>query len=377
MSPRKSASDNDPQLTRGTGKPSFLYRQLADLLRKEIESGGLKPGDMLPSMDDLAEKYNINKATVRQAIADLMSSGMVFSVPAKGTFVSDPSQHRTAATKRLSIGWISTVGDSGNTGRYHTEIMDAVREHVQALGGHLLVFSAAKMTTSNFYNAIGEANLDGAVVVGPPKEDPMKRIILSDLPVVMLDDRLRSRRIDSIMVDNEGGGYQAVEHLASLGHKRFAFVSGPHSWGVCQDRLNGALNALKDAGFDESAATIIESDFTPDGGRQSARRILGLNPRPTGIFFFNDEMAAGALQTFYELSDIHVPRDMSVVGFDDISWAQLAHPQLTTIHVEKEIMGREAVEHLYRSITDNNHLPTTMIVPTRLVVRKSTGAPPP
>jgi DNA-binding LacI/PurR family transcriptional regulator len=264
----------------------------------------------------------------------------------------------------------------GNTGRYHTEIMDAVREHVQAMGGHLLVFSAAKMTTSNFYNAIGEANLDGAVVVGPPKEDPMKRIILSDLPVVMIDDRLRSRRLDSIMVDNEGGAYLAVEHLISLGHRRFAFVSGPRTWGVCQDRLSGALGSLKDAGIPESAATIIESDFAPEGGRQSARQMLAMNPRPTGVFFFNDEMAAGALQTFYELSSIRVPQDMSVVGFDDISWAQLAHPQLTTIHVEKEIMGREAVEHLVRLITDNSHLPTVMIIPTRLVIRKSTGAPP-
>jgi DNA-binding LacI/PurR family transcriptional regulator len=375
MSPRKQ-SQNEPQLNRGSGKSSFLYRQLADLLRHEIETGALKPGDMLPSMDDLAEKYKINKATVRQSIADLMSSGMVFSVPAKGTFVSDPSQHRAAATRRLSVAWISTVNDSGNTGRYHTEIMDAVREHVQAMGGHLLVFSAAKMTTSNFYNAIGEANLDGAVVVGPPKEDPMKRIILSDLPVVMIDDRLRSRRIDSIMVDNEGGGYLAVEHLASLGHRRIGLVISPRGWQVTEDRLNGALGALKDAGLSMNDTTIIESDFTPEGGRQAGRKIAAMNPRPTGVFFFNDEMAAGALQAIYEVSSLRVPQDLSVVGFDDISWAQLAHPQLTTVHVEKDIMGREAVQRLYQSIEDHGHLPTTTIIPTRLVIRKSTGAPP-
>lgn len=360
-------------LAKGSGKPGFLYRQLADILRKDIASGALKPGDMLPSMDELAAKHRINKATVRQAIADLISSGLVNSIPAKGTFVSDPAQARAASSRALSVGWISTVNDGGNTGGYHSEILDAVRATVQASGGHLLVFSSAKLTPAALYKAIGDAHLDGAVLIGPPREDPMKRIILSGLPVVIIDERFRSRRVDSIMVDNEGGGFQAVEHLLSLGHRRIAVVSGPASWPVCEERLAGAMAAIKDAGIAPDSVTVIESTLSPEGGRESVKKLLAASPVPTGIFFLNDEMAAGALQAIYEHTKLRVPQDMSIVGFDDIAWASLTHPPLTTIRAEKDVMGREAVERLRKMLQDKDHLPTTTIVPTRLVIRKSTA----
>ena len=368
------SSTPNAQLAKGSGKPGFLYRQLADILRKDIASGALKPGDMLPSMDDLAAKHRINKATVRQAIADLISNGLVHSIPAKGTFVSDPSQARTASSNALSIGWISTVNDGGNTGRYHSEILDAVRETVQAGGGHLLVFSSANLAPSALHKAIGDAHLDGAVLVGPPREEPMKRIILGGLPVVIIDERFRSRRVDSIMVDNEGGGYQAVEHLLALGHRRLAIVTGPAEWPVCEERLAGAMGAIKDAGIAPESVTVIESVLSPEGGRESVKKLLGISPVPTGIFFLNDEMAAGALQAIYEHTKLRVPQDLSIVGFDDIALAGLTHPPLTTIHAEKDVMGREAVERLRKIIQDKDHLPTTTIVPTRLVVRKSTAS---
>lgn len=361
------------QLAKGSGKPGFLYRQLADILRKDIAAGALKPGDMLPSMDDLAAKHRINKATVRQAIADLIAGGLVHSIPAKGTFVSDPSNARATSSHALSVGWISTVNDGGNTGRYHSEILDAVRESVQASGGHLLVFSSAKLAASALYKAIGDAHLDGAVLIGPPREDPMKRIILSGLPVVIIDERFRSRRVDSIMVDNEGGGYQAVEHLLALGHRRIAIVSGPAEWPVSEERLAGAMAAIKDAGVEPDSIAVIESDLSAEGGRQSVRKLLSLNPVPTGVFFLNDEMASGALQAIYEQTKLRVPQDLSIVGFDDIAWASMTHPPLTTIRAEKDIMGREAVERLRKIIQDKDHLPTTTIVPTRLVIRKSTA----
>jgi DNA-binding LacI/PurR family transcriptional regulator len=248
---------------------------------------------------------------------------------------------------------------------------------VQASGGHFLVFSSARLTPAALYKAIGDAHLDGAVMIGPASEDPMKRIILGGLPVVILDDKFRSRRVDSIIVDNEGGGYQAAEHLLSLGHRRLAFVSGPTEWPICSDRIAGAKSAMKDAGLDPESAAIIQSDFSPEGGRKAIIKLLSLKPTPTGVFFLNDEMASGALQALYEQTKLRVPDDISFVGFDDISWANLTHPPLTTIHSEKAIMGREAVERLRKLINDKDHLPTTTIVPTRLVIRKSTAAPRP
>ena len=360
-------------LERGRGKRRLIYRQVADRLRKEIGDGRLKPGEMLPSMDDLARQFNINKATVRQAIAELAAAGCVHSIPAKGTFVSEARTAREDSSSRLSIGWVISISDEGNTGRYHTEIMDAVCTALRKKRGHLLMMSANGLSAASFCREIGEARLDGVILVGAYRHDTIRRLAGSGLPMVLLDDACRGARIDSILVDNRGGGYLAAQHLAALGHRRLAFVTGPSNLQITRDRLDGALEALKDAGLDPASARIVASDFSPRGGAEAFQTIAAMKPLPTGVFFFNDEMASGALQALYENTSLKVPEDFSFVGFDDISWASLTHPRLTTIRVEKELMGRQAVERLLKRIKDPDHNPTTTIIPTQLVTRNSTA----
>jgi len=359
-------------LKKGCGTRKYLYRQLSALLREKIRRGEWKPGEMLPSMDDLAGEHGINKATVIQAIADLAAQGLVYSVPARGSFVADPEAGRNGrAADALSIGWISTVTDHGNTGRYHTEMMDAVRAEVQAIGGNLLVFKSEGIPPKVFCTMIGKARLDGAIIIGPAEGEPIRLALGGKLPAVLIDDTVRGQRIDAILIDNEGGGFQAVEHLIRLGHRQLAFVTGPLAWKVSRDRLAGAQAALDAAGLPALAGAVVQSDFSPGGGHEAMLRILKMKPRPTGVFFFNDEMASGAIQALHEIGGLRVPEDFSCVGFDDTSWASLMCPPLTTIRVEKDLMGREAVRRLKKRIEDPNPIPTITTVPTRLMIRKS------
>lgn len=375
MTTRSTAARPAP-LVRGRGKQRLLYRQLADRLRAEIEGGRLKPGAMLPSMDDLATRHRIHKATVRQAITQLSAAGLVYSVPARGTFVAERLPRRDAAASRpLSVGWVLSVNDQGRTGPYHTEIMDAVQAELRSLRAHLLVVNAAGMSTAALCRAVGEAHLDAAVLIGGFAKDTVRHLAGTGLPSVLLDDTCRGAHIDSVVVDNRNGGYQAVRHLAELGHRHLALVTGPSELGVTADRLAGALEAAGEAGIERSRVHVIASDFSPDGGRAAAAKILALRPRPTGIFFFNDEMAAAALQVFHGQAGAGIPEDLSIVGFDDILWASLTNPPLTTVRVEKDLMAREAVERLRRRLASGEHTPTTTIVPTRLIVRKSTSGP--
>jgi DNA-binding LacI/PurR family transcriptional regulator len=372
---RRAGKNKAARLVRGTGKAQFLYQQVSALLRKDIEEGRLHPGDMLPSMDDIATQFGINKATVMQAIADLASAGLVYTVAARGTFVVDPAESRKKndPERPLAIGWVSTVTDGGNTGRYHTELMDQARLAIQQGGDHLLVFCSDGIAQNVFCKMVLEAKLDGAIFVGPAQMDPIRKLLSTGLPSVTLDDRAWGRRADSIVVDNEAGGHQAIEHLVSLGHRKLALVTGPQAWKVTRDRQAGALLAAKEAGIAENQVEIIESDFTPRGGYTAVRHMLAVQERPTGVFFFNDEMASGALQALYVLSGLKVPDDISIVGYDDIAWASLTHPPLTTVHIEKELMGRYAVEQLKQAIADRNRVPIVTVVPPRLVVRNSTG----
>ena len=324
-------------------------------------------------MDDLAREFSINKATVRQAITELSLAGLIHSMPARGTFVTDrrsnPGKRNTA--RSLSIGWVLRVADEGNTGRYHTEIMDAIRSALQEIRGNLIIISP-----DDLGKYLKDRSLDGAVLIGAFQRETIRHLAHAGMPIVLLDDTCRGADVDCILVDNRGGGYQAARHLLSLGHRQLAFVTGPADLQITTDRLAGAMEAIQEAGLDKSSAYVVAGDFAAPGGYRSFMDLLSRRPRPTGIFFFNDEMASGALQALYEHTDLRVPADFSFVGFDDISWASLTHPPLTTVHVEKTLMGREAVDRLRRHLDSRNHVATTTIVPTRLVIRKSTGQAP-
>lgn len=363
-------------LVRGRGKPDYLYRQLSAKLRAAIEKGMYRPGDLLPSMDDLARTHNLNKATVRQALAELTAAGLVYSVPATGTFVADrDAAPRRGGARSLSIGWISTICFSGKTGRYHTEILAAAQHALHERNGRIMVMGVEGMTPAAVGRRVAEARLDGAILVGPFEPDVVRPLITSGLPSVLMDDRSRGGRVDTLLVDNVDGGRQAMEHLLQLGHRRIALVTGLPG-DVSRDRLAGALDAARAAGLDPSRLCQIEGAYSPESGQEAALKLLAMKPRPTAAFFFNDEMAAGALQALHEQATVRIPQDISLIGFDDIAWSSFTHPPLTTMHVELEWMGREAVERLHRLVQREAHVPTTTLSPTRLVIRKSTAPPP-
>ena len=373
---RNMKTKKSTTLQRGTKKGKYLYRQLAERIRTDISSGRLKTGEMLPSMDHFAAEFALNKATVRQAINELAASGLVNIIPARGTFVADVDAKPAKNRKALSIGWISSIVDHGKTGRYHTELMDGVRDTVQQIGGHLILFNAEGVPNAQFFRMVHDANLDGALLIGPAHEDPLRHLIGTDFPVVLIDNRVRGKRADCIMVDNENGAYQAVEHLIRLGHRHIALVTGMPEWKVTQDRLAGALAALEDSPVPLPKPVIVQSNFSPEGGFDALTKIIAARPRPTGIFCFNDEMAAGALQALHNHTKLRVPDDMSIVGFDDISWTALMQPPLTTIHVDTRFMGMEAALRLHKLIEDPSYAPSVTLTAPHLVVRQSTGPAP-
>lgn len=361
-------------LRKGNGKPRFLYKQLADALMQEIDRGVFVPGDMLPSMDDLACRYSINKATVRQAINELAHHGLIYSVPAKGTFVSGTDQSASSEPLAcLTIGWISSVPDKGCTGGYHTEMIQAAHQAVQRTGGRFVVFSSNGLSHESFWEMIHQADLDGALLVGSPNQQPLLHLLNDSLPTVILNDRFLGRRVSSIYIDNEDGGFLAMDHLLTLGHRKLAMVTGPKEMRHVRERRMGAEMACIRYGLQPEQFQVVEGDFTPEGGMRAMQELLAAREQPTGIFFFNDEMACGALRFLYEKTEYRVPDDFSIIGFDDISWARLSHPPLSTVHVETELMGTKAVEVLADLIRNQGAAGTAnMVIPVRIESRRST-----
>ena len=353
----------------------YLYQQLAEIIRNQIEKGNYKPGERLPSMDTIAAQYSVNKVTVRRALAELVKAGLIYSVPAQGTYVAEPpaSRGHHRPNQLLTIGLISHVMVPGNTGLYHMEIIEGIRAELARINGTLVILPVKYVEPQvKILDMVLQANLDAAVYLGYFDQVALQSMIANGPPAVLVDYSLRGSQVDTVLVDNRSGGYQAAEHLISLGHRRFAVVTGETDQAVSQDRLQGVYEALDHFGVEHSSIELLRGDFQREGGYRAMSDIAAMSNRPTAVFFMNDEMAAGGVQAA-NAANLKIPEDISIIGFDDTSWATAIQPPLTTIHVDKGLMGSIAIQRLVQRINGNNPVPTTTLIPTRLIVRDSTA----
>lgn len=178
----------------------------------------------------------------------------------------------------------------------------------------------------------------------------------------------------SVRVDNIAATRTIVDHLLALGHRRVGIISGladnPHTI----DRLEGYRQSLEQAGIQFKAELVAEGDFTMWSGQNAAKQFFKLRERPTAICCMNDEMAIGAIQTL-KAQGMNVPGDISVTGFDDISYAQYWDPGLTTIAQPAEDIGRLALDTLLRIIEGEDLTHQEIVLPTKFVLRDSTASP--
>jgi DNA-binding LacI/PurR family transcriptional regulator len=353
-----------------------LYRQLAIRLGRNIRDGKLKPGQRLPSMDDLAESCGVTKITIRRALLELKSEGLIYTKPAQGTYVSEtlPTNKERTRNRVLTVGLISRVL-TGEPGPYHAEILTSLRTEMSKQKGNLVVLPAPHMGAPDISEQMGHANLDAVIFLGPFDSDALRRIVRNGPPSVLVDFQVRGLRVDTIAVDNISGAETAIDHLISLGHKEFALILGEEDAVATKERLLGAQTALERAGIPSSSIRILKGDFLLDSGYEAMATLLKSGSLPTAVFCMNDEMAVGAIHAIHRLSSLEVPRDISIVGFDDIIWGTATHPRLTTIRVDKNLMGRLSMERVLSALNGKAHTITSTIIDTELLQRESTAPP--
>ncbi|WP_030555102.1 LacI family DNA-binding transcriptional regulator [Streptomyces exfoliatus] len=208
---------------------------------------------------------------------------------------------------------------------------------------------------------------DGVMLMALREDDPLSRMAEeAEMPVVFggrpvgLDPRWY------VDVDNVGGARQATEHLISAGRTRVATIAGRLDTEVGRARYRGYRDAMLAAGLDPYPPEV--GDFTESTGAAAMAALLARHPDLDGVFAANDNMGAGALRALREAGR-PVPRDVAVVGFDDLAVARIADPPLTTVHQPIEALGREMARMLVALIGGQD--PTPLILPTRLVTRAS------
>jgi LacI family repressor for deo operon, udp, cdd, tsx, nupC, and nupG len=194
------------------------------------------------------------------------------------------------------------------------------------------------------------------------------------MPLVAAYDELPDPRINSVITDNLQAAERAVQHLFELGHRKIGHISGPSRNTFPNERLVGFRKAMFERRLDVREDWIFPGDYTMETGRAAAKHLTGLKDMPTAVFAANDEMAIGLISALRKVG-IECPRDISVMGFDDISVSENYAPALTTMRQPREQIGRIAAETLINILEGNmaSPDPVRVTLQSELIVRDSTA----
>jgi DNA-binding LacI/PurR family transcriptional regulator len=193
------------------------------------------------------------------------------------------------------------------------------------------------------------------------------------MPVISIE-RLpwKDSLVSAVGIDNREGGYLATRHLVELGHREILHLAGPENFPVANDRIHGYRRALEEAGIAYEQARVIRGDFSPMSGYAALKDRLLRGRDFTAVFAANDQMGIGAIKALKEQA-IGIPKDVAIVGFDNLPVSSLIEPPLSTVDVPKYQLGKRAMEILVHQLRSNSVEHIVENAPIRLIPRRSTS----
>ncbi len=224
-----------------------------------------------------------------------------------------------------------------------------------------------------FLNILSQQRVEG-IIINPSGSNSSELDLLASLkiPVVLISSQNILPKLDIVMVDNLQGAALAIQHLVDLGHHRIGLVGGSRDVSSGEQRYQGYLKALMENGIAVQEELITEGSFDHNGGYGCMKRLLKLEERPSAVFAANDIMAIGAVSAILE-EGLRIPKDISIVGFDDISYASMMYPKLTTISQPKFEAGVAATKMLFERITiQANVKPRRVVLNHSIIIRDTT-----
>jgi len=337
-----------------------------------------------PTIRDVAKKTGLSVSTISLVLNEQENVSDETRRRVKKA-ISELKYHPRRSARGLAsqtsgnIGFILTEDHFLQAEPFYTKVFLGTEFEARRHQYYVLLTTVDKGRKSNrdIPRFLLEHNVDGIIIAGRISPGWIDECLSRDLPVVLIDFEEPSRQVSTVMIDNRAGALLAVDHLASLGHARIGLIAGDIGHPSIAERIAGFAAGLKAHGIEMRPEwTITDQPETGiENGATAARKLFSsVNGRPTAIFAANDAMAIGCLQTLKELK-IAVPRDVALVGFDDIEAGLHVEPRLTTIHVHKEELGAIAARRLAELIAAGSPSVTRTTAAVDIVVRESSGGP--
>ena len=334
------------------------------------------------TINDVAKACNVAPSTVSNALA-----GKAYVKPATRRRI-------LAAVERLGYR-ASTIAGALRTQRSFSvgvvladitnptfpEIVRGIEDALRESGCTLLLCNTDGTVErqAQSMRALADRHVDGLILVSQHLDTPAIEPLLETAPPTVLVHRSHRRRsFDYVGLDNVRGISLALDHLTALGHRRIAFIRGPQESTAVEERY-GAFAAFVAAGrIDDDARLVVQGDYTREGGYRAGETMLDLPHPPTAIIASNDVAALGVLEAARKRR-LGVPRDVSIVGFDDIFVSGLNAISLTTVRQPMHEIGAAAARLLLKRITDGKrpYRAKKIVFAPDLVVRRTTAPPAP
>lgn len=287
----------------------------------------------------------------------------------------------TRVKKLRKRGCIGLVADDYYNllfGEFYDWVVFGILEELKKRGVNVLVESTGK-DPEYFPKMITKSLVDGVLFLGKSSRDLIYVAQQKNIPMVLVGHPIPEVELHTIVPDGRSGAFQAVNHLIELGHKKIGMITGEPMYDpITAERVEGYRFALTKAGISDKKEYMVEADFgKPETAIEATNKLLDLSDPPTAIFCASDSLAYRAYKAIKE-KGLKIPKDISVVGLDDISapeYAELPKPDLTTVRVERQEMGKSSVEILFDVIQNPSRTTYRYTLPVQLVIKKSTAPP--
>ena len=348
--------------------------------KKGRPSDKIRPGKKPVSLKDLAELLGLAPATIslvinRSRVADTIpqdTKDRIFAAVQKYKYRPNFFARSLRAQRSFTIGVIVPEVSDG----YSASVMSGIEDFLLQEGYFYFVASHRHRADliDEYPRLFLERSVDGLIAVDTPWSLSLA------VPVVTVSGHNQVEGVTNIVLDHERAAEVALQHLSQLGHSQIAFIKGQEFSSDTEIRWSNIEKVAQKIGLPISPALVaqLQGDSpSPELGYQATRKLLGTRKPFTALFAFNDISAMGAIRAIRE-AGMQIPKDVSVVGFDDIQSAAYQNPGLTTVRQPLREMGRIAAETLLRRIrraAPDTQGGETMVEP-ELIIRDTTCAPP-
>lgn len=333
-----------------------------------------------PTIQDVARHANVSAATVSRVlsaperVSETTRERVHAAVRETGYTINQAARSLRLKAARTILMAAPNIGNP-----YYSTVLDAVISEASSRGYGVLVATRIGDDPNRWlHDYLLSTRADGLLLFDGSLDTNSLHGLGADgvaLPLVAAYDEIPDPKVNSVITDNRMAAKRAVRYLAELGHTKIAHVIGPSRNQSTNERLVGFLEAMRELGLPVRQEWLYPGAYNTESGTAAAAQFLASGELPTATFCGNDEMAVGLIHGMRQ-AGIECPRDISVVGFDDVSFAPYYNPPLTTMRQPREEIGRMATRSLIDIIEGvaGDGEPVHVVLTSELIVRESTRA---